>query len=124
MTNVISSAVEAISALIKLQSKSALVRVEFAVFFVSFSFEGYISQVDSMTLSIEGIEDAARFAPRLIVMMFGVSTFLGEIEQDDAHLRVSLSVTRPAEVGKPELQRLTIVGEWFDKELLSRSRIN
>jgi hypothetical protein len=82
----------------KLQSRGALLRVDFSVSFASFSFEGYISEVDDSALVIEGRGD--RNSPSLTLSGLLVSAFDGDFREDDpasesGELYLSLAITRP-----------------------------
>jgi hypothetical protein len=103
--------VEANEALMKLKSKGATLCVEFAVVYASFSFEGYITDLDDSTLTI----DAPQFQQRpasLTLSALQISTFDGDFREDEFGMFLSLMITRPIGPTSDELYRFHVVGEW------------
>lgn len=124
MTNRISSAEQAIEALMKLKSRSVPVRVRFSWLYASFSFEGYVTELDNLTLRIEGTGVGGVAAPELVLGTLAASSFAGETGEDDSGAFVRLLITRPASSDKEiDLYRFLIEGEW-QPEALQRPRPN
>jgi hypothetical protein len=108
----------------KLKSKSVLVRVEFQFLYASFSFEGYIADLDWMTLRIKGIALDEMGAPELVLSALSQSTFSGELREEDERIALTLLISRPSPEGKPDAFRFFIEGEWIDEDKNSHPRIN
>lgn len=102
---------QANEALMKLKSKGAILRVDFAVMYASFSFEGYITDLDDSTLTI----DAPQFRQRpasLTLSALQISTFDGDFREDEFGMFLSLMITRPIGPTSEDLYRFHVVGEW------------
>jgi hypothetical protein len=122
LTNKISSAVEANEALMKLKSKGATLCVDFVVIYASFSFEGYITDLDDSTLTI----DAPQFQQRpasLTLSALQISIFDGDFREDEFGMFLNLMITRPIGPTSDELYCFHVVGEW-SPEGVKGSHIN
>lgn len=108
----------------KLKSRSVPVRVRFSWLYASFSFEGYVTELDNLTLRIEGTGVGGVAAPELVLGALAASSFDGETGEDDSGAFVRLLITRPASSDKEiDLYRFLIEGEW-QPEALQRPRPN
>lgn len=102
-------------ALMKLKSKGALLRVDFAVTFASFSFEGYIADLDDSTVVIEAPHLGQESPPTFTLSALQISTFDGDFREDESGMFLTLMVTRPIAHSSEDLFRFHIVGDWSPK---------
>lgn len=108
----------------KLKSKSVLVRVEFQFLYASFSFEGYIADLDNLTLRIKGSALDETGAPTLVLGALAASAFSGELREEHEEISLRLIISRPSPEGKPDAFRFLIEAEWIGERENSHSRIN
>ena len=102
---------QAKEALIKLRSRGAAVRVEFAVLFATFSFEGYITDDfngDSV-LTLAAPKFGKETPPTLVLAGFEMSNFDGDFREDEDGVFLVLDITRPIGDGSANIYRFHLV---------------
>jgi hypothetical protein len=113
MTNKISSADEAISALTRLQSRSIPVRVNFSFPNGGVSFGGRVVRIDESLLLITGFGREREFdAPHLTLGPLKNFAFLGEIIEGHSVLALTLAIMRRGQENNVEAFRIHITAEW------------
>jgi hypothetical protein len=113
MTNKISSAEEAISALTKLQSRSVPVRVNFGFPNGGVSFGGKVARIDESRLLVTGLGRERDFdAPYLTLGPLKNFTFSGEMIEGHSFLTLTLAIMRRGQEDNIEAFRIHISAEW------------
>lgn len=112
MTNKISSAEQAIEALIKLKTRDASVRVEFGAWCVNFSLDGHIADVDSDILEVRAQLESGGAPVCFTLSGLRVSRFEGDFREDETGMFLWLDITRP-QIDRPDdAIRVHITGSW------------
>lgn len=109
MTKRISSAEDAISALKKFKSRSAVIRVGFSFANGGLGFEGRVLAIDDSILQITGAAKTRDFtAPLLTLGPLEKFTFSGELIEKDSAFSLLLLIKRQAS----EEIHVHLSGEW------------
>jgi hypothetical protein len=112
LTNKISSADEAMDALMKFKSKGASVRVDFTLQFVSLSFEGYLGELDESALEVFVAPHFEQTPSSLRLAALQLARFDGDFREDESSMFLSLMITRPAMDQLNDFYRFHIRADW------------
>jgi hypothetical protein len=94
------------------------------VLFATFSFEGYITDFDGSTLTVEAPHVGQNNPPTLTLSAFEISTFDGDFREDESGMFLTLMITRPIGPSSEDLYRFHLVGEWSPTGMKARRHIN
>jgi len=123
LTNKISSAVEAIAALMKLRSRDASVHVDFAAMYLGFSFDGHISDLDDGTLTVTAVLESGDAPVSFTMAGLQASRFDGDFREDETGIFLLLDITRPRIDPSSDAIRIHIRGSW-DVKPPTPARVN
>ena len=89
-------------------------RVEFAVLFATFSFDGYITDDfnGDAVLTLAGPQFGKENPPTLALAGFEISNFDGDFREDEYGMFLALDITRPIGNGSTNLYRFHLVSTW------------
>jgi hypothetical protein len=113
MTNKISSAVDAIPALMVLKAKSVPVRVNVSFPNTALSFEGKVIGIDETSLQISGVTHGRDFsAPLFRISPLSKFAFRGEWRLGEHAVSLALLIGRVETMDDPHAFKIHISAEW------------